>query len=80
MADAGKKTNATQFFISVKQTSWFDGRHAVFGKVLSGMEVVCKVKNSATDNRDHPVKDVIIADCGHQCEFPLYKVEVRIPG
>merc|ERR1711992_313828 len=64
MANAGKDTNGSQFFITVKKTSWLDGRHVVFGKVVKGMNVVRAVEKNPTDGRDKPNKDVVIVDCG----------------
>lgn len=63
-ANAGKDTNGSQFFITTKTTTWLDGRHVVFGKIVSGMKVVRKIEALATDSRDKPTKDVVIADCG----------------
>merc|ERR1712226_619029 len=61
MANAGKHTNGSQFFITTVKTSHLDGRHVVFGTVLEGMKVVRKIEEL---NGTPPSKEVKVADAG----------------
>lgn len=60
MANAGPNTGGSQFFITLSATDWLDGRHAVFGQVVEGMEVVSAIGNVSTGAQDRPTEDVVI--------------------
>src|ERR671920_107168 len=61
MANAGPNTNGSQFFIvTTGAAPWLDGKHTVFGKVTSGMEVVDALEGLPTDSRDRPQEPAVI--------------------
>lgn len=60
MANAGPNTGGSQFFITLAPTPWLDGHHAVFGRIVEGMEVVRLIGVVPTDFRDRPKDPVIM--------------------
>ncbi|XP_078173909.1 peptidyl-prolyl cis-trans isomerase-like [Carex rostrata] len=66
MANAGKNTNGSQFFICTAKTEWLDGKHVVFGQVVEGLDVVKAIEKvgSGSGKTSKPVE---VADCGQLC-------------
>ena len=60
MANAGPNSGGSQFFITLAATPWLDGKHAVFGKVVDGMEVVVAIGVTPTAPGDRPKTNVVM--------------------
>ncbi len=60
MANAGPNTGSSQFFITLVPTPWLDGKHAIFGELVEGEDVLGNIGNAKTDSKDRPVNDVVI--------------------
>lgn len=60
MANRGPNTGGSQFFITLAPTPWLDGHHAIFGRIVEGIEVVRAIGATETDRMDKPVQEIVM--------------------
>jgi len=74
MANHGPDTNGCQFFITLRATTFLDGKHVVFGKVIKNKDLINKIEMLELDKHDRPVLDVIITrTVARQLSHPYYQ-------
>ena len=65
MANAGRNTNGSQFFLTFVPCPWLDGKHVVYGEVVKGLELLAELENCGSQS-GAPTKKVVIEDCGEE--------------
>ena len=60
MANSGPNTNGSQFFLTLAPTPWLDGKHTIFGRVQSGMNILRRMGQVATDAEDRPREPLVL--------------------
>ena len=78
MANAGPNTNGSQFFLTVAEAEWLDGKHCVFGEVVDGFDTVVQQMEAMGSESGKTSKRIVIANCGELDEDGEVK-QFRMP-
>ena len=70
MANSGPNTNGSQFFITTMPTTWLNGKHVVFGRVVKGLDIVKRVEALGSSGSGRTSKTIEITDCGEIKKAP----------
>ena len=79
MINEGKNTNGSQFFITLRDTTWYDEKHVVFGQVISGMDYIREIEGVKIDDDDKPEEDIVIENCGEIKDGKIHGFSVIRP-
>jgi peptidyl-prolyl cis-trans isomerase A (cyclophilin A) len=60
MANSGPDSNGCQFFVTVAETPWLNGRHTIFGQVTEGFDTVQAIASTQTGAQDRPTEDIVL--------------------
>jgi len=79
MANRGKDTNGSQFFILTQNAPHLDGVHVVFGRVIYGQAIVKQIEGLPVDRKSRPLQDVRISDSGELVLVKKKKKGIHVP-